>query len=58
MRHLMGYSPDNLSLMAPTISAGFVVDDAIVVMENITRLRSCLRFSCVSVLPVCREGAP
>src|SRR6185437_12351393 len=31
-----GYSIDNLSLMALTISTGFVVDDAIVVMENIT----------------------
>ncbi len=35
--YLMGYSIDNLSLMALTISTGFVVDDAIVVMENITR---------------------
>jgi multidrug efflux pump len=35
--YLMGYSLDNLSLMALTISTGFVVDDAIVVMENITR---------------------
>jgi multidrug efflux pump len=34
----VGYSLDNLSLMALTISTGFVVDDAIVVMENITRL--------------------
>jgi multidrug efflux pump len=34
---LLGYSIDNLSLMALTISTGFVVDDAIVVMENITR---------------------
>jgi multidrug efflux pump len=34
---LLGYSLDNLSLMALTISTGFVVDDAIVVMENITR---------------------
>ena len=32
-----GYSIDNLSLMALTIATGFVVDDAIVVMENITR---------------------
>src|SRR4029434_2047752 len=32
-----GYSLDNLSLMALTISTGFVVDDAIVVLENITR---------------------
>ncbi len=35
--YLLGFSLDNLSLMALTISTGFVVDDAIVVMENITR---------------------
>jgi multidrug efflux pump len=35
--YLCGYSIDNLSLMALTISTGFVVDDAIVVIENITR---------------------
>ena len=34
---LMGYSLDNLSLMALTLSVGFVVDDAIVVLENIVR---------------------
>jgi multidrug efflux pump len=34
---LLGYTIDNLSLMALTISTGFVVDDAIVVIENITR---------------------
>jgi len=34
---LMGYSLDNFSLMALTIATGFVVDDAIVVIENITR---------------------
>jgi multidrug efflux pump len=34
---LLGYSLDNLSLMALTISTGFVVDDAVVVLENITR---------------------
>jgi HAE1 family hydrophobic/amphiphilic exporter-1 len=34
---LFGYSLDNLSLMALTISVGFVVDDAIVMLENITR---------------------
>jgi len=34
--YLLGYSIDNLSLMALTISTGFVVDDAIVVLENIT----------------------
>ena len=37
--YLFGYSLDNLSLMAMTISTGFVVDDAIVVIENITRYR-------------------
>jgi multidrug efflux pump len=35
--YLFGFSLDNLSLMALTVSTGFVVDDAIVVMENITR---------------------
>jgi multidrug efflux pump len=35
--YLFGYSLDNLSLMALTISTGFVVDDAIVVLENIIR---------------------
>jgi len=34
---LLGYSVDNLSLMALAISTGFVVDDAIVVLENVTR---------------------
>jgi len=35
--YLLGYSVDNLSLMAMTVATGFVVDDAIVVIENITR---------------------
>ena len=35
--YLLGYNLDNLSLMALTIATGFVVDDAIVVIENITR---------------------
>src|SRR6266478_3748231 len=35
--YLAGYSLDNLSLMALAISTGFVVDDAIVVLENVTR---------------------
>jgi multidrug efflux pump len=35
--YLIGYSLDNLSLMALTVATGFVVDDAIVVLENITR---------------------
>jgi HAE1 family hydrophobic/amphiphilic exporter-1 len=37
MMYLFGYSLDNLSLMALTLCVGFVVDDAIVVLENITR---------------------
>ena len=37
--YLFGYSLDNLSLMALTIATGFVVDDAIVVLENVTRYR-------------------
>jgi multidrug efflux pump len=39
LMYLFGFSIDNLSLMALTISTGFVVDDAIVVLENITRYR-------------------
>ncbi len=35
--YLLGYNIDNLSLMALTVATGFVVDDAIVVVENITR---------------------
>ena len=35
--YVLGYSLDNLSIMALTIATGFVVDDAIVVIENITR---------------------
>ncbi|HEY1631384.1 MAG TPA: MdtB/MuxB family multidrug efflux RND transporter permease subunit [Rhizomicrobium sp.] len=37
LMYLLGFSLNNLSLMALTISAGFVVDDAIVMIENITR---------------------
>ncbi len=39
MMKVFGFSLNNLSLMALTISTGFVVDDAIVVLENISRLR-------------------
>ena len=35
--YLAGYSLNNLSLMALTVATGFVVDDAIVVLENVTR---------------------
>src|SRR5581483_3751944 len=35
--YLAGYSLDNLSLMALTIATGFVVDDAVVVLENTSR---------------------
>ena len=35
--YLLGYSLDNLSLMALTLAVGFVVDDAIVVLENVVR---------------------
>ena len=34
---LLGYTLDNLSLMALTLAVGFVVDDAIVVLENVVR---------------------
>jgi HAE1 family hydrophobic/amphiphilic exporter-1 len=37
LMYLLGYSLDNISLMALTISVGFVVDDAIVMLENIVR---------------------
>ena len=39
MMNLLGYTLDNLSAMAITLSVGFVVDDAIVVLENIVRHR-------------------
>jgi multidrug efflux pump len=61
--YLLGYSIDNLSLMAMTISTGFVVDDAIVVIENITRyleqglrpLEAALRRARLSLLPARRR---
>jgi multidrug efflux pump len=37
--YLLGYSLNNLSLMALTVATGFVVDDAIIVLENVTRHR-------------------
>ncbi|HET6438229.1 MAG TPA: efflux RND transporter permease subunit [Anaeromyxobacter sp.] len=51
--YLLGYSLDNLSLMALTISTGFVVDDAIVVTENVTRFLEAGR----SPLQAALEGA-
>ena len=50
---LVGYSLDNLSLMALTISVGFVVDDAIVMIENMARLRE----RGMAPLEAAREGA-
>jgi multidrug efflux pump len=41
--YLLGFSLNNLSLMALTIATGFVVDDAIVVLENVTRHREMMR---------------
>ena len=37
MMYLLGFSLNNLTLMALTIATGFVVDDAIVMIENISR---------------------
>ena len=51
--YLLGYSIDNLSLMALTISTGFVVDDAIVVLENISRHRE----EGLSAMEAARKGA-
>ena len=50
--YLLHYSLDNLSLMALAISTGFVVDDAIVVLENITRY---LEKGCTRCRPLCGE---
>ena len=51
--YLFGYSLDNLSLMALTIATGFVVDDAIVVLENISRYRE----QGMAPLPAALRGA-
>jgi multidrug efflux pump len=51
--YLLDFSIDNLSLMALTISTGFVVDDAIVVIENITRYLE----KGMSPIEAAREGA-
>ena len=55
--YLLGFSLDNLSLMALTISTGFVVDDAIVVLENISRTskRAC-RASQAAILGASEVG--
>ncbi len=53
--YLLGYSLDNLSLMALTISTGFVVDDAIVVIENIIRHREMGRSGYDAALVGARE---
>jgi len=60
--YLLGYSLNNLSLMALTISTGFVVDDAIVMIENISRyieegespLQAALKAPSRSASPFCR----
>ena len=60
--YLLGYSLNNLTLMALTISTGFVVDDAIVMIENIMRyieegetpLEAALKGSNKSALRFCR----
>jgi len=55
--YLCGYSLDNLSLMALTIATGFVVDDAIVVLENITRYREMGQTPLAAALSGSREIA-
>jgi multidrug efflux pump len=51
--YLLQFSLNNLSLMALTIATGFVVDDAIVVLENVTRLRE----RGLSLRAACLQGA-
>ena len=55
--YLLGYSLDNLSLMALTVATGFVVDDAIVVLENITRYMEQGQFPTQAALRGAREIA-
>ncbi|MBK5274558.1 MAG: multidrug efflux RND transporter permease subunit [Desulfuromonadales bacterium] len=55
--YLFGYSLNNLSLMALTIATGFVVDDAIVVLENVTRYREMGQSSLEAALSGSREIA-
>ena len=53
--YLLGYSLNNLSLMALTLSVGFVVDDAIVMLENIVRYREMGKSGMVAALEASRE---
>jgi len=46
LMYLFGYSLDNISLMALTLCVGFVVDDAIVMLENISRHIEMVRARC------------
>src|SRR5579884_3459514 len=55
--YILGYSVDNLSLMALAISTGFVVDDAIVVIENIARYLEAGHTPAVAALKGAREIA-
>ncbi len=55
--YLFGYSLDNLSLMALTVATGFVVDDAIVVLENITRYREMGEYAFQAALSGSKEIA-
>ena len=53
--YLLGYTVDNLSLMALTLSVGFVVDDAIVMLENIVRHMEMGESRMEAALPGSRE---
>ena len=53
--YLLGYSLNNLSLMALTLSVGFVVDDAIVMLENIVRYREMGKSSMTAAIEGSRE---
>jgi HAE1 family hydrophobic/amphiphilic exporter-1 len=53
--YLLGYSLNNLSLMALTLSVGFVVDDAIVMLENIVRYREMGKARMVAALEASKE---
>jgi multidrug efflux pump len=53
--YLLGFSLNNLSLMALTIATGFVIDDAIVVLENITRYREAGQAPLAAALRGARE---